>query len=92
MSFGECFEGYEVCNSLYMCAVASKVFPSSMGLLQIQSDGKCVYSSDPLVTPSPKSGTTTNQLGSYVMSHTDIVACDVTDPDGNHFQVSDTNY
>ncbi|KAM8746844.1 sperm-associated antigen 17 [Acanthopagrus schlegelii] len=68
---------------------AYQVFPSSMGLLQIQSDGKCVYSSDPLVTPSPKSGTTTNQLGSYVMSHTDIVACDVTDPDGNHFQVMD---
>ncbi|XP_029311120.1 sperm-associated antigen 17-like isoform X2 [Cottoperca gobio] len=66
---------------------AYEVFPSSVGLLQIQSDGKCVYSSDPLVTPSPKGGTPTNQPGSYVMSHTDKVACDVTDPDGNHFQV-----
>ncbi|KAI4808604.1 hypothetical protein KUCAC02_000658 [Chaenocephalus aceratus] len=66
---------------------AYEVFPSSGGLLQIQSDGKCVYSSDPLVTPSPMGGTPTNQSGSYTMSHTDIVACDVTDPDGNHFQV-----
>lgn len=23
------------------------------------------------------------------MSHTDRVACDITDPDGNHFQVSE---
>ncbi|XP_031140996.1 sperm-associated antigen 17 isoform X4 [Sander lucioperca] len=66
---------------------AYQVFPSSVGLLQIQSDGKCVYSSDPLVTPSPKGGTPTNQPGSYTMSHTDTVACDITDPDGNHFQV-----
>uniref|UniRef100_A0A671YZ06 Sperm associated antigen 17 n=1 Tax=Sparus aurata TaxID=8175 RepID=A0A671YZ06_SPAAU len=66
---------------------AYQVFPSSMGLLQIQSDGKCVYSSDPLVSPSPKGGTPVDQPGSYVMSHTDKVACDVTDPDGNHFQV-----
>ncbi|XP_051284825.1 sperm-associated antigen 17 isoform X4 [Dicentrarchus labrax] len=66
---------------------AYQVFPSSVGLLQIQSDGKCVYSSDPLVTPSPKGGTPTNQPGSYTMSHTDEVACDTTDPDGNHFQV-----
>ncbi|XP_068569604.1 sperm-associated antigen 17 isoform X3 [Cebidichthys violaceus] len=66
---------------------AYQVFPSSAGLLQIQSNGKCVYSSDSLVTPSPKGGTPTNQPGSYTMSHTDIVACDVTDPDGNHFQV-----
>ncbi|XP_049923564.1 sperm-associated antigen 17 isoform X3 [Epinephelus moara] len=66
---------------------AYQVFPSSVGLLQIQSDGKCVYSSDPLVTPSPKGSTPTNQPGSYTMSHTDKVACDVTDSDGNHFQV-----
>ncbi|XP_073330742.1 sperm-associated antigen 17 [Pagrus major] len=66
---------------------AYEVFPSSIGLLEIHSDGKCVYSSDPLVTPSPKGRTPVNQLGSYIMSHTDRVACDVTDPDGNHFQV-----
>ncbi|XP_044196890.1 sperm-associated antigen 17 isoform X3 [Thunnus albacares] len=66
---------------------AYQVFPSSVGLLQIQSDGKCVYSADPLVTPSPKGGTHTNQPGSYTMSHTDKVACDITDSDGNHFQV-----
>uniref|UniRef100_A0A8C3A3I6 Sperm associated antigen 17 n=1 Tax=Cyclopterus lumpus TaxID=8103 RepID=A0A8C3A3I6_CYCLU len=66
---------------------AYQMFPSSTGLIQIQSDGKCVYSSDPLVTPSPKGCTPTNQPGSYTMSHTDIVACDITDPDGNHFQV-----
>ncbi|KAM7366160.1 hypothetical protein PAMP_015625 [Pampus punctatissimus] len=71
---------------------AYQVFPSSVGLLQIQSDGKCVYSSDPLVTPSPKGGTPTNQPGSYTMSHTDKVACDITDPDGNHFQISALNF
>ncbi|KAM9335587.1 sperm-associated antigen 17 [Symphorus nematophorus] len=71
---------------------AYQVFPSSMGLLQIQSDGKCVYSSDPLVTPSPKGGTPTNQPGSYTMSHTDKVACDVTDSDGNHFQVMEDGH
>ncbi|XP_008296225.1 sperm-associated antigen 17 [Stegastes partitus] len=64
-----------------------QVFPSSAGLLQIQSDGKCVYSSDQVVTPSPKGCTATNQPGTYTMSHTDKVACDITDPDGNHFQV-----
>ncbi|XP_065806901.1 sperm-associated antigen 17 [Labrus bergylta] len=66
---------------------AYQVFPSSVGLLQIQSDGKYVYYSDPLVTPSPHDSTSTNQPGSYTMSHTDKVACDITDPDGNHFQV-----
>ncbi|CAJ1086379.1 sperm-associated antigen 17 isoform X2 [Xyrichtys novacula] len=66
---------------------AYQVFPSSVGLLQIQSDGKCVYSSDPPVTPSPNNGSPTNQPGSYSMSHTDKMACDITDPDGNHFQV-----
>ncbi|XP_041635673.1 sperm-associated antigen 17 [Cheilinus undulatus] len=66
---------------------AYQVFPSSVGLLQIQSDGKYVYSSDPLVTPSPNNHSATNQPGSYTMSHTDRVACDITDPDGNHFQV-----
>lgn len=58
-----------------------------MGLLQIHSDGKCVYSSDLLVTPTPKGGTPITQPGSYTMSHRDTVACDITDPDGNHFQV-----
>jgi len=70
---------------VFVCV--SKVFPSSTGLIQIQSDGKCVYSSDPLVTPSPKGCTPTDQPGSYTMSHSGIVACDITDPDGNHFQV-----
>ncbi|XP_053272684.1 sperm-associated antigen 17 [Pleuronectes platessa] len=65
---------------------AYQVFPPN-GLLQIQSDGKCVYSSDPLVNPSPMGDTPTNQPGSYTMSHTDKVACDITDADGNHFQV-----
>ncbi|XP_071333844.1 sperm-associated antigen 17 isoform X2 [Trachinotus anak] len=66
---------------------AYQVFPSNVGLLQIQSDGKCVYSSDSLITPSPKGGTSTKQPGSYTLSHTDKVACDITDPNGNHFQV-----
>ncbi|XP_060922240.1 sperm-associated antigen 17 isoform X2 [Limanda limanda] len=67
---------------------AYQVFPPT-GLLQIQSDGKCVYSSDPLVNPSPMGDTPTNQPGSYTMSHTDKVACDITDADGNHFQVTE---
>ncbi|XP_069026480.1 sperm-associated antigen 17 [Embiotoca jacksoni] len=64
-----------------------QVFPSRVGLLEIQRDGKCMYSSDPPVTPRPKGCTPTNQPGIYTMSHTEKVACDITDPDGNHFQV-----
>ncbi|KAG7496175.1 hypothetical protein JOB18_013507 [Solea senegalensis] len=64
-----------------------QVFPSSVGFLQIQSDGKCVYSTDTLVNPSLQDDSPINQPGIYTMSHTDSVACDVTDPDGNHFQV-----
>uniref|UniRef100_A0A3Q1HUT0 Sperm-associated antigen 17-like n=1 Tax=Acanthochromis polyacanthus TaxID=80966 RepID=A0A3Q1HUT0_9TELE len=66
-----------------------QVFPSSAGLLQIQRDGKCLYSSDPAVTPSPKGCTPASQPGTYTMSHTDKVACDLTEPDGNRFQVMD---
>lgn len=47
-----------------------------------------MYSSDPLVTPSPKGSTPTEQTGIYTMSHMGKVACEITDPDGNHFQVS----
>uniref|UniRef100_A0A3P8QUV4 Sperm associated antigen 17 n=1 Tax=Astatotilapia calliptera TaxID=8154 RepID=A0A3P8QUV4_ASTCA len=65
-----------------------EVFPSSVGVLSIRSDGTCVYSSDPLVTPSPKGSTPTEQTGIYTMSHMGKVACEITDPDGNHFQVS----
>ncbi|KAF7650798.1 hypothetical protein LDENG_00120320 [Lucifuga dentata] len=66
---------------------AYQVFASGEGCLHIQSDGKCVYLSEPPVTPSPKDGTLRSQPGSYSMSHTDKVACDFTDPDGNHYQV-----
>lgn len=66
---------------------AYQVFPSSAGLLQIRSDGQCVYSSDPLETPCPKGGFPISPAGSYTMSHSDNVVCDVTDPDGNHFEV-----
>ncbi|KAM3590203.1 uncharacterized protein V6R79_005781 [Siganus canaliculatus] len=67
---------------------AYQVFPSNMGMLLIQSDGKCVYSSDPVETTlSPKGNTPSNQPGDYIMSHMDEVACDITDLDGNHFQV-----
>ncbi|XP_013856296.1 sperm-associated antigen 17, partial [Austrofundulus limnaeus] len=59
-----------------------EVFPSSIGVLKIQSDGKCTYSSEPPVAPNPS-----HQPGLYTMSHSDKVACDVTDDDGNHFQV-----
>ncbi|XP_015229308.1 PREDICTED: sperm-associated antigen 17-like [Cyprinodon variegatus] len=60
-----------------------EVFPSGAGYLRIQSDGKCVYSSD----LQPKGFSPTNQPGVYTMSHTDNIACDVTDNNGNHFKV-----
>ncbi|KAM9836573.1 sperm-associated antigen 17 [Aulostomus maculatus] len=66
-----------------------EVFPSSGGLLLIQRDGNCVYSTNPLVTPSPQGGSTTIRPGTYTMSHSERVACDITDPEGNHFQVLD---
>ncbi|XP_054608540.1 sperm-associated antigen 17 isoform X2 [Dunckerocampus dactyliophorus] len=56
---------------------AYQIVPSSIGLLQIQSHGKFVYTSGPPQDASP----------SYIMSHTDPVTCGVTDLDGNHFQV-----
>ncbi|KAM6908930.1 sperm-associated antigen 17 [Xenentodon cancila] len=64
-----------------------QVFPSSVGLLQIQTDGTCVYSSDPHVIHLAKGFTSTYQPGLYSMSHTSSVACDVTDSDGTHLQV-----
>ncbi|KAK7909698.1 hypothetical protein WMY93_014382 [Mugilogobius chulae] len=66
---------------------AYQVFPSSVGLLQIHTDGKCVYTSDLLDTARSGGGATINQSGTYTMSHCDDVTCDVTDPEGNHFQV-----
>ncbi|KAM4565067.1 sperm-associated antigen 17 [Fundulus diaphanus] len=60
-----------------------EVFPSGAGCLHIQSDGACVYSSE----LEPKGRPSVNQPGVYTMSHTHRVACDVTDNDGNHFQV-----
>ncbi|XP_029026563.1 sperm-associated antigen 17 isoform X3 [Betta splendens] len=66
-----------------------QVFPSNTGLLHVRSDGKCVYTSDSLTTPSPKSGTPTTLPGSYTFSHSDSVICDITDHDGNHFQVTE---
>ncbi|XP_068612151.1 sperm-associated antigen 17 [Brachionichthys hirsutus] len=60
---------------------AYQVFPSNGGLLRIQSDGRSVYSS------GPTGGSAPNQPGSYTMSHTGRVACDVTDLDGNRYEV-----
>ncbi|XP_057709656.1 sperm-associated antigen 17 isoform X1 [Corythoichthys intestinalis] len=54
-----------------------QVIPGSVGFLNIQSDGKCVYTSG-----RPKDG-----VPAYIMSHTDKVVCDITDLDGNYFQV-----
>ncbi|XP_061566173.1 sperm-associated antigen 17 [Cololabis saira] len=64
-----------------------QVFPSSGGFMQIQTDGRCMYSSDPLVTHFAEGFTSTHQPRVYTMSHTSSVVCDVTDSDGNHFQV-----
>ncbi|KAJ3585348.1 hypothetical protein NHX12_014069, partial [Muraenolepis orangiensis] len=57
-----------------------RVFPSSTGKLLIGQDGTCVYSTDPAPS-SPGS-----QSGSYRLSTTHTVTCDITDPEGNHFQ------
>lgn len=56
----------------------SQVSPSNGGQLTIDGDGTCAYTSS-----SPAGGATV-----YRMSHTGGVACDVTDPQGNHFQVT----
>ncbi|CAL8240434.1 unnamed protein product [Merluccius merluccius] len=58
-----------------------QVFPSNTGRLLIGRDGTCLYSSDPAPF-SPRS-----QSGSYTLSTTHGVTCDITDPEGNHFQV-----
>lgn len=65
-----------------------KVFPSSGGVLNIQSNGKCTYSSQPPVNPRRAGGAAASPPGVYTMSHAEKVACEVTDPDGNHFQVT----
>ncbi|KAJ3585392.1 hypothetical protein NHX12_014111 [Muraenolepis orangiensis] len=57
-----------------------RVFPSSTGKLLIGQDGTCVYSTDPAPS-SPGS-----QSGRYRLSTTHTVTCDITDPEGNHFQ------
>uniref|UniRef100_A0A1A8BW97 Sperm associated antigen 17 n=1 Tax=Nothobranchius kadleci TaxID=1051664 RepID=A0A1A8BW97_NOTKA len=58
-----------------------KVCCRPVGVLQVQSDGSCLYSSHAPVC------CLSNQPGVYMMSHTHSVVCDVTDEDGNHFQV-----
>uniref|UniRef100_A0A087X2N2 Sperm associated antigen 17 n=1 Tax=Poecilia formosa TaxID=48698 RepID=A0A087X2N2_POEFO len=60
-----------------------EVFPSRDGFLHIQTDGKCVYTSD----LEPNASSPSIRPGVYTMSHTDEVVCDVSDKNGNHFQV-----
>ncbi|XP_043953530.1 sperm-associated antigen 17 isoform X2 [Gambusia affinis] len=63
-----------------------EVFPSRDGFLHIQTDGKCVYTSD-LSRSEVNACSPSNRPGVYTMSHTDEVVCDVSDKNGNHFQV-----
>uniref|UniRef100_A0A674PKG6 Sperm associated antigen 17 n=1 Tax=Takifugu rubripes TaxID=31033 RepID=A0A674PKG6_TAKRU len=56
-----------------------EVSPSNGGQLKIHGDGTCAYTSS-----GPAGGATV-----YRMSHTHRVACDITDPQGNHFQVTE---
>ncbi|TNM93881.1 hypothetical protein fugu_002057 [Takifugu bimaculatus] len=56
-----------------------EVSPSNGGQLKIHGDGTCAYTSS-----GPAGGATV-----YRMSHTHGVACDITDPQGNHFQVTE---
>ena len=74
-----------------------QVFPSNEGLLVIKEDGSCVYTSDSApgltLTSDPARDTASqrrsprDQPGSYLMSHTADILCEVVDPDGNLFQV-----
>ncbi|XP_034020018.1 sperm-associated antigen 17 [Thalassophryne amazonica] len=66
---------------------AYQVFHSTGGLLDIQINGKCVYSPVRLASPKRHGGAATNEPGSYTMSQADNVVCDITDTEGNHFQV-----
>ncbi|XP_059891798.1 sperm-associated antigen 17-like [Gadus macrocephalus] len=58
-----------------------QVFPSKAGRLLIGQDGTCIYYPDS--TPSSPG----SQSGSYRLSTTHGPTCDVTDPEGNRFQV-----
>ncbi|XP_056432108.1 sperm-associated antigen 17-like [Gadus chalcogrammus] len=58
-----------------------QVFPSKAGRLLIGQDGTCIYYPDS--TPSSPG----SQSGSYRLSTTHGLTCDVTDPEGNRFQV-----
>ncbi|XP_062303432.1 sperm-associated antigen 17 isoform X2 [Osmerus eperlanus] len=78
---------------------AYQVFPSHGGLLVIKEDGSCVYTSDsaprPTLTSDPARDpaltsqwrSPRDQPGSYLMSHTADILCEVVDPEGNLFQV-----
>ncbi|KAM9397205.1 sperm-associated antigen 17 isoform 6-T6 [Salvelinus alpinus] len=73
------------------CNGAYQVYPSSVGLLFINQDGSCVYTSDPEHSPalSLASWSPREQPGSYRMNHTftSDTLCEVTDHHGNLFQV-----
>ncbi|XP_031675388.1 sperm-associated antigen 17 isoform X3 [Oncorhynchus kisutch] len=73
------------------CDGAYQVYPSSVGLLFINQDGSCVYTSDPEHSPtlSLASWSPREQPGSYRMNHTSTsdTLCEVTDHHGNLFQV-----
>ncbi|XP_029603285.1 sperm-associated antigen 17-like [Salmo trutta] len=73
------------------CNGAYQVYPSSVGLLFINQDGSCVYTSHPEHSPtlSLASWSPREQPGSYRMNHTSTseTLCEVTDHHGNLFQV-----
>lgn len=54
---------------------------ANAGRLEINSGGTCVY------VPVRPAGGAPPEAAVYRMSHTASVACDITDPEGNHFQV-----
>eukprot|EP00063_Salmo_salar_P033127 XP_014007962.1 PREDICTED: sperm-associated antigen 17-like [Salmo salar] len=72
------------------CNGAYQVYPSSVGLLFINLDGSCVYTSHPEHSPtlSLASWSPREQPGSYRMNHTTSkTLCEVTDHHGNLFLV-----
>ncbi|XP_029113687.1 sperm-associated antigen 17 isoform X2 [Scleropages formosus] len=67
-----------------------QVLPSSGGLLHIEEDGSASYTSRPdrsaMLPPGGEQPTAPRS--SYVMRHTSSVVCEVTDSEGNLFQVT----
>ncbi|KAM4689907.1 sperm-associated antigen 17-like, partial [Rhinophrynus dorsalis] len=79
--FGDCTEVLAKPQGMY------QVYPPMSGCLTINQDGCAVYS--PVTSSSTRMPLPEDDLspGSYILSHTGDVICEVLDPEGNLFQV-----